>query len=359
MRRDSALGIADLSRHQYYRRPAGKCCGRGRRPSTHTPLGDGSVCNGVVLQEIALRNSNPDLASGYKRMAAHLQVKGYRIGKEKVRRLMREGGTLAPRVKAKGTRQYVRYRNVAPSRPLEVVEMDIKVKWTAEQRRNVYILTILDTFTRLPLAWKAGYSMTKAQVKAAWTEVILNHLQPSDLLSKDLHVEVRSDNGPQFTAREVGEFLGRNHLGHVFTHPYTPQENGHIESFHSILSAALGQDPFWNLEEVEQRLVVFYFNYAHHRIHGSTAGLPPALFLKCWENGLVERRELSPKKVRFRLKVSRHQLSGNESLKGVLSFKDKNIPNWASKPPGKKEVNGPDTPHLQPSVQRSPSVVLS
>jgi putative transposase len=71
-----------------------------------------------------------------------------------------------------------------------------------------------------------GYRMTSAQVKAAWEHVIIEHLQPADILSQEVHIELRNDNGPQFSAAAIRSFLADNHIGQVFTHPYTPQENG-------------------------------------------------------------------------------------------------------------------------------------
>ena len=73
--------------------------------------------------------------------------------------------------------------------------------------------------------------MTQYEVKAAWEHVIVNYLQPADLIKKGLHVEIRNDNGPQFAARMVREFLLENGIHQVFTYPYCPEQNGHIESF--------------------------------------------------------------------------------------------------------------------------------
>ena len=53
------------------------------------------------------------------------------------------------------------------------------------------------------------------------------------------YIEVRNDNDPRFSAKMVQEFFLKNHLNQVFTQPYTPQENGHIESFHAILGRSL------------------------------------------------------------------------------------------------------------------------
>ncbi|MBK7483170.1 MAG: hypothetical protein IPI72_10600 [Flavobacteriales bacterium] len=56
-----------------------------------------------------------------------------------------------------------------PERPLHVLEMDIKSKWITRDRRNGYILTILDTFTRQVLHWQAGLCMTQHQITSHGT----------------------------------------------------------------------------------------------------------------------------------------------------------------------------------------------
>ena len=173
------------------------------------------------------------------------------IGPKQTHRIMDEENLLAPLRKA-AKRPYVKYRVVTPERPLHVLEMDIKSKWITGERRNGYILTILDTFTRQALHWQAGMSIrrTADQVKHACDQVIKNHLQPADLLNRNLHVEVRNDNGPQFIASMVQDYFKENHLDQVFTHPYTPQENGHVESFHAILGGFLDRHIIWDLDQL-------------------------------------------------------------------------------------------------------------
>ncbi len=151
---------------------------------------------------------------------------------------MKAGGLLLTRL-VKPERPYVQHRMACPEQPLTLLEMDIKMIWVEEYRRYAYVLTILDTFKRLALYWHAGYRMKWEDVRRAWEWVIVHHLQPAQALAKGLHIEVRSDNGPQFLAQRLREFFMDNHLSQVFTHPYTPQENGHVESFHSILATAM------------------------------------------------------------------------------------------------------------------------
>lgn len=265
---------------------------------------------------------------------------------------MKENKLLKERYKRSG-KTYAKYRIVIPEAPLEVLEMDIKYVWIANVRRHVFILSIIDTFTRAILHWQLGFTMKSRHVKQAWEQVILNYLQPADLLAKGVHIEIRNDNGPQFSSKLIQEFFRKNYLNQVFTHPYTPQENGHIESFHSILSRALGNQPFWDMDELENRLTVFYHKYNSVRLHSSIANLAPAMFWKLWNEEKITRKVMHNKKVKFTLKIPYQQLSGNGNLKGVPCLNDHPLD---AEDYLQKEAYGPETLQ-QPSVQRSPSVV--
>lgn len=253
----------------------------------------------------------------------------------------------------KKDKQYVQYRKVVPKRPLEVLEMDIKYIWIQDARRYAFILTIIDTFSRKVLCWKVGFQMKSRHIQQAWENVIIHHLQPADLLSQKLHVEVRNDNGPQMGSKMIRQFFKENHLNQVFTHPYTPQENGHIESFHNILAKSLQTSSFWSLEELQLRLNIFYSNYNNLRLHGSIAHLSPNTFLEQWEKGNIQRKEMKHKKVKFKLLIPYYKLSGNRSLREASCLISGALN--AQQILHHKEVNGPDQLQ-QPSVQKSPSV---
>jgi len=139
------------------------------------------------------------------------------------------------------------------------MEMDIKFIWIESERRHGYILTIIDVFTRVVLAWHVGMSITQQTVKEIWVRIIQNHLQENDMLNSGVSIEIRNDNDPRFTAKSVQQFFADNYLNQVFTHPYTPQENGHIESFHAILGRSLDRRHFETLLQVENHLHEFYY----------------------------------------------------------------------------------------------------
>ena len=181
---------------------------------------------------------------------------------------------------------------------------------------HAYILTTIDTFTRVVLHRFTAYSIKKEDVKKAWKEIIISHLQPNNCLEKKIHIEVRNDNDSRFSAKTIQDFFKENHLNQVFTHPYTPQENGHIESFHAILAKKLKPYNFWTLQELEQVLVLFYEKYNNERLHSSVCNLPPNVFLECWNKGYIKQIEDQKKrKITFKLKIPYHQISGNTSWK--------------------------------------------
>jgi transposase InsO family protein len=353
MKRDAVLTITGVTRHQYYHRPLSGGRRGGRPVSQHTGkrMADGCkhlVPDAEVIAQLHALKADPATDHGYQKTTKLLMMMGYYINPKKVERLMGEQNLLADRRKAPA-RTYVKYRTVAPERPLEVLEMDIKSAWCTRERRQAYILTILDTFTRQALHHSAALSMTRHQVKAAWDLVIEQHLQPADLLNKGLRVEVRSDNGPQFGARLVQEYFKENQLDQVFTHPYTPQENGHIESFHALLATFLQRHTFWCFEELLAVLPGFYRHYNTRRPHASIAYLWPDLFAQAWHAGLIARRVDQRGRARFKLLIPYQELSGCRSLKGVSCL----IPTGSHTI---QKVSGPGS-LLTPSVTQSPSVV--
>lgn len=313
------LGLLGLSRHDYYYRPEkGR---KGRRPSTHTPRlheagPPGLVTNEEVVAEIIGIKLGPETDYGYKAMTAALMLLGYVINRKKVYRLMRQWQLLHER-RERPPRRYARYRRVAPEGPLRVIEMDMKFQWVTSHQRYAYILTVIDCFTRKVLHWQVAYSIRHGQVRSAWEQIIVNYLQPNDMLGKDLTVEVRNDNDGRFAAHTVQLFMAENHLTQVFTHPYTPEENGHVESFHAILGRSLGRQTFLTVIDLEKYLGNFYEVYNKVRLHGSLDHLPPDLFWNLWKDGLIGSVLQKNRTLRHRLKVPHYQLSGNGSLRAA------------------------------------------
>lgn len=340
------MGICGITKHAYYYKPCDGTNNKGRLPSEYTfQIGKDDVWKQVdnqqIIQEMVSIKEDPDTDYGYRAMTSALQLKGYVINHKKVYRLMEEYQLLKERAK-KQARRYVRYRRVTPSAPLEVLEMDIKFQWVTRHQCYAFILTVLDCFTRKTLGWTVAYSIKQQQVKNLWESIIINYLQPNEMKNKQVQIEVRNDNDSRFAAKQVQLFFKENHLFQVFTHPYTPQENGHIESFHAILSRSLERKKFQTIYDLEEHLRHFYRVYNDVRLHGSLDHLSPTLFWSMWSKNLIESKLTTKNQLKHALKIPHYHLSGNGSLRAVSSSA---LQSGSSK----KEVNGAITLH-QPSV---------
>jgi transposase InsO family protein len=353
MKRDRALSIMGMTPHQYYYKP-GKAK-RGVKPTDKVVRhrqGCKTTCsNATVVDQMQVIQSDDDLRCGHRRMTAQLQLMGYAINHKKVYRLMKKHDLLILKQKSKA-KNYVKYRIVSPTVPLSHLEMDIKFIWVEQYRKHALTLSVMDIFTRRILNWHVGMSITQHTVRRVFEQVIVDHLQENDMLCKGIHVEIRNDNDKRFSADMVQQFFEENYLNQVFTHPYTPEENGHIESFHKTLSQALKNQHFETLEQLEARLSIFYNNYNNQRSHGSLCGLTPYLFNQQWHKGNIERLELSNRKVKFRLLIPKYQLSGNESLREASCSNYSSLDGMDHL----QQIKANGAIAIQPSVQRSPSV---
>lgn len=256
-----------------------------------------------MVRQIEQIKEDTDTEYGYIKMTYALKTLGYFVNKKKVYRLMRKHGILKSKHMML-TKNYAKYRKVLPEKPLEVLEMDIKFVWVEQYKRHALIITIIDTFTRHVLHYKVAYSIKKEQVKECWDHVIANHLQAYLQPGEPIHIEIRNDNDKRFSAKLIQDYFAENHINQVFTHPYTPQENGHVESFNSILSQHLAPYNFWTIQELEQNLILFYEKYNNTRIHSSIAYMSPRNFWELWNNNLIEKQtDYKLRKTKFKLKI--------------------------------------------------------
>ena len=89
------------------------------------------------------------------------------------------------------------------------------------------------------------------------SEVFLEYQYPESVV-------IRGDNGSQFIAKNVREYLGLIGVQQEFTHVATPEENAHIEAYHGILKKEVfhrvDYRTFGEIEIILKRYVEFYNN---------------------------------------------------------------------------------------------------
>ncbi|MDP7179578.1 MAG: integrase core domain-containing protein, partial [Verrucomicrobiota bacterium] len=96
---------------------------------------------------------------------------------------------------------------------------------------------------------------------------------------------IRSDNGPEFTAQAVRDWLGRVGIGTLFIEPGSPWENGYVESFNGKLrDELLNRELFLSLVEARYVLDEWRLEYNHRRPHSSIGWQTPAAFAATCKN---------------------------------------------------------------------------
>jgi len=311
MKAEKAARIAGFSRSSYYYKPTGNK--PGKRPSTITLKKNGDkVDNDKVVSDIK-NIIKPDFIDyGYDKVTAQLKKMSYIINRKKVYRLMKENHLLNPKkMSRKLSKNYVKFSQPYPSQPFEVLEIDIKYIYIAGDKRNAFLITIIDVFTRKALVWNLDYSMKSHIVISLIDKLILKYLQPRDLLNKNIKVTIRSDNGSQFIAKLVRNHLKENLIYHEFIKPATPQQNAYIESFHSIVEKLVCKKfEFENLNHAIDVFANFFNTYNKKRIMKCLLYKSPDNFLDEWDNGnLMVAYNIFNKKQSFFFREKQNQKS--------------------------------------------------
>ncbi len=151
---------------------------------------------------------------------------------KRVERIWRREGLKVPQKQPKRGRLWLNDGSCIRLRPKyrdHVWSYDFVVARTSDGR-SFRILTVLDEYTRECLATLVNRRITSPDVIDQ-----LFHL----FLLRGIPEHIRSDNGPEFTAREIRKWLNRLGVKTLFIEPGSPWENGYTESFNGILRVAV------------------------------------------------------------------------------------------------------------------------
>ncbi len=90
---------------------------------------------------------------------------------------------------------------------------------------------------------------------------------------------IRSDDGPEFVAKEVQKWLGKASVRTLYIQKASPWENSYVESFNGKLrDELLNGELFLSLTEVRYVLDEWRLDYNHRRPHTSLNWEPPAAY---------------------------------------------------------------------------------
>lgn len=196
-----------------------------------------------------------------------LQVRGWRVNHKRIERLWRQEGLKVPQKQPKRRRLWLNDGSCVRLRPQHknhVWSYDF-VQSQTHDGRAFRMLTIMDEYSRECLAIDVSRRLT--------SEDILERL--SDLFIRRGYI--RSDNGPEFTARCVKKWLARVEVKTLFIEPGSPWENGYIESFNGkFRDELLDGEIFDTLLEAKVLIERWRVEYNTIRPHSALGYRPPA-----------------------------------------------------------------------------------
>ena len=209
---------------------------------------------------------------GYRRIGRLLQAEGWRAVLGRILRLWRKEGLKVPQKKKKKRRTGSAANGCDRHRTQGINDVwawDFVFDRTTNGSALKW-LSIVDEHTRECLALQPARSITSNDVIDTLAGLFAKRGVPK---------HIRSDNGPEFVAHAIQEWLKSMNVATLYIEPGSPWQNGYAESFHSRL-----RDEFLAIEEFEtlgaaKRLTrTWKEDYNSYRPHSSLAYRTPAAF---------------------------------------------------------------------------------
>jgi putative transposase len=234
--------------------------------------------------ELKVRDDEPALVSrihalvrahpryGYRRMWAMLRAEGWRVNRKRVYRLWKREGFKVPRKQRKRRRLGCSENGIVRHR---ATHKDHVWAWDFihdrdERGRPLKWLSLIDEYTRECLALEVERSMTAVDVIDVLAQVLLIRGVPG---------HIRSDNGPEFIAMAMRQYLETAGASTLYIEPGAPWENGYAESFHGRLrDELLDRELFADVREAKALAARWQSDYNHHRPHSALKYMTPAAF---------------------------------------------------------------------------------
>jgi len=217
---------------------------------------------------------------GYRKIFYRLRREGWRVGRERVRLIRRAEGLRVPRRGPKrrrlGTSTQAIERATSPN---HVWSYDFVSDQTTDGR-TLRFLTVVDEFTRESLWIECARHLTSVDVVRVLEQLVELRGCPT---------AIKSDNGPEFVANKVQEWIANRGIGAVYIEPGSPWQNGHNESFNGVFrDGCLDRWLFESLREAREATEAWLREYNQERPHGSLEGLAPLEFFELWEDQELE-----------------------------------------------------------------------
>ena len=199
-----------------------------------------------------------------------LHREGWQVNHKRVERIWRQEGLKVPQKQPKRARLWLNDGScirLRPCRKNHVWAYDF-VACRTHDGRALKMLTIIDEYSRECLAIDVERRIRSDDVLAKLTELFIRYGPPE---------HIRSDNGSEFTAIAVREWLGKVGVKTLFIEPGSPWENGYNERFNGTLGdEVLKREIFYTLNKAQIIIEMWREEYNQVRPHSSLGYRSPA-----------------------------------------------------------------------------------
>ena len=207
---------------------------------------------------------------GYRRITVMLHRAGWVVNVKRVERIWRREGLKVPQKQPKRGRLWrndgscIRLR---PEYPNHVWSYDF-VEDRTHNGRKFRMLNVIDEFTRECISIRVSRKLKAVDVIDVLADLFILRGIPR---------HIRSDNGPEFIAKALREWIAAVGAKTAYIMPGSPWENGYCESFNSKLrDELLDGEIFYTLKEAQIVIEGWRQHYNTVRPHSSLGYRPPA-----------------------------------------------------------------------------------
>jgi putative transposase len=237
-----------------------------------------AVDDGLEQELAALAQAHPRY--GYRRVWALLRRKR-RVNRKRVHRLWKRARLQVKRSKRRHQRRE-RPVPLAAAYPNHVWAYDF-VEDRDVHSNPLYILTVMDEFTREGLAIDVELRTSAERVITVLEQLVATHGGPNYL---------RSDNGPEFVAFAVQAWLAQRQIQTLYIDPGCPWQNGKDERFNgTVRDECLNMHLFASVAEAQVRLEAFRQHYNDTRPHSRLGYQTPSEFKRAWVEAQANRQD--------------------------------------------------------------------
>ena len=236
----------------------------------YQPRGQEEGKKRLEAEIVRVSQENPDF--GYKKITQLLREKGYRINKKQVQRVRREEGLQLPPNPPRQRRQ-----GVSTGLPQKAERANHVWCWDfmsdfTQRGGKLRVFNMIDEYTRECHCIHADRAINAHDVLRLLQEAIERKGAPS---------YIRSDNGPEFIAKAIQNWLAKNNIKTIYIDPGCPWQNGYAESFNSRFRIeCLNRELIYTLSEARVIFSDWKARYNNVRPHRSLGLLTPAAFAK-------------------------------------------------------------------------------